>query len=185
MPRVRVRNVTVHERGMALIVVMLVMMVLSALGMSLALVTSTERQVTATYRDGMAALYAADAAIERVLPDLASLDVNNPLTGTETSSFIDGPPGQRRLPDATVIDLHDLTSPPWQLYGHGSLPTASTTLAPTMYAVVWLADDPFDTDGRLSLMAHAYGPRGARRVIEATVLKTDHGVEMLSWRETR
>ena len=116
------------------------------------------------------------------------------------------------MPDGTLVDLHDLTSmvscgrtacseadldalseerpwgrnnPRWQLYGYGALLTPSAAGAPSVYAIVWLADDPSGTVGRLSLMAHAYGPRGTRRVIEATVLLTDHRVEMLSWREIR
>jgi type IV pilus assembly PilX-like protein len=183
MPGIRLRCTTGDERGVALIVVMLVMMALSALGMSLALVTSTERQVTATYRDGMAVLYAADAALERVLPDLEA-----------TSSFIDGPPGPRRMPDGTLIDLHDLTSmvsearsggvPPWQLFGHGPLSIA-TAHSPGVYAIVWRAADPSDTPGRLSVMVHAYGPHGTRRIIEATLLRADRGAEMISWREIR
>jgi hypothetical protein len=67
-----------------------------------------------------------------------------------------------------------------------------------VYAVVWVADDPSETDldpftdggppmlpgvgsednpghGRLALLSHAYGPNGTRRVIEATVAKGELG----------
>ena len=40
--------------------------------MSLAVLASTESRVTATYRDGLEVLYGAEAALERVLPDLAA-----------------------------------------------------------------------------------------------------------------
>jgi len=214
------------DRGIALILVLLVMMTMSALAMSLALLVSTESRVASTYRDGMEVLYGADAALQRVLPDLAAeANPDLALTGTAVSSFIDGPPGLRRLPDGTFMDLHALTSmvncgravcsdidlnevredrpwgrnnPRWQLYGYGSLSGRSGDSR--VYAVVWIADDPAETDddpftdgatiespgrGRLSLTAHGYGMAGTRRVIEATVSKSDGEVHVLSWREVR
>lgn len=211
------------DRGVALIFVLMVMMTLSALAMSLSVIVSTETRVTANYRDGMAALYGADAVLQRVLSDVAAeSDINRILTGLAVSSFVDGPPGSRQLPDGALVDLHTLTSlancgnatcgepelnevsderpfgvnnPRWRLYGHGSLPGE-----PHVYGVVWIGDDPAETDGdpftdassadepgrgRLSMMAHGYGPAGTRRVIEATVVKGDRGLRVLSWREIR
>jgi hypothetical protein len=211
------------DRGVALILVLLVMMTLSALAMSLALLVSTESRITANYRDGMEAFYGAEAGLARVLPDLeAETDPNRVLSGLSVSSFIDGPPGLRRLPDGTFTDLHALTStlncgrvmcsdadldeareerpwgrnnPRWQLYGYGRLPGDSR-----VYAVVWVADDPSETDmdpftdgggeenpglGRLSITAHGYGSAGTRRAIEATVARDARGLSMLSWREVR
>lgn len=163
-----------RDRGVALIVVLLVMMALSALGLSLAMLVSTESRVTANYRDGIEVLYGAEAALERVLPDLASMSV---------SSFTDGPAGARRLPDGTFADLHVLTAAVndtdsrWQLFGHGP-PTGD----PRLYALVWVADEGM---GRLSVLAHAYGPAGSRRAIEATVVRGARGFTVLSWREVR
>jgi hypothetical protein len=87
-------------------------------------------------------------------------------------------------------------NPRWQLYAYGSmedmLPT--DTINSRMYVVVWVADDPSETDnnpfrdgdpaaedgfdsnpgrGVLAMLAHAYGPNGVRRVIEVTVARTD------------
>jgi hypothetical protein len=158
------------EDGVALVIVLLVMVTVTALATSLALLTSTESRVTAAYRDGMEVLYGAEAALERVLPDLAAApDFDRVLTGAVISSFTDGPPGLRRLPDATFTDLHALTAmlncgrvacddaaldalredrpwgpnnPRWQLYGYGS-PAGDWRV----YAVVWVADDQSETDG--------------------------------------
>jgi hypothetical protein len=224
------------DRGVALILVLLVMMTISALAMSLALLVSTESRVTANYRDGIETVYAAQAALERVLPDLSTeSDFNRVLTGMALSSFIDGPAGLRRLPDGTFMDLHALTSilncgrvvcsdvdldesrderpwgrnnPRWQLYGYG--PSTLLGAGPgdsRIYAVIWVADDPSETDmnpftdggpstglwagadnpgrGRLRLTAEAYGPAGTRRVIEASVARDDTGLHVLSWRDTR
>jgi hypothetical protein len=218
-----VRSAAANERGVALILVLVVMMTLSALAASLGMVVSTETRVSANYRDGIEVLYGAEAALQRVLPDLArEADLNPVISGLTVSSFTDGPPGTRRLPDGTVTDLHMLTSmvncgraacgetelnevsedrpwgpnnPRWQLYGYGALASGSR-----VYAVVWVADDPSETDGdpftdgggaenpglgRLSITAHGYGPAGTRRVIAATVSKRDGVLHMLSWREIR
>ena len=215
------------ERGVALILVLLVMMTLSALSMSLAVMVSTESRVAANYRDGVEVSYGAAAALERVLPDLAAVpDLNGVLSGGTISSFIDGPAGLRRLPDGTFTDLRALTSivscgrpvcsdvdldevrddrpwgrnnPRWQLYAYGPS-TAFATEGTRMYTVVWVADDPSETDmdpftdgggtenpgrGRLSITAHAYGPAGTRRIVEATVARDERGLRVLSWRQAR
>jgi hypothetical protein len=218
-----IRARTHDQTGVALILVLLVTMTLSALAMSLAVMVTTESRVSASYRDGMETLYGAEAAFERVLPDLSvESDINPALAGQARSSFIDGPPGLRRLPDGSFTDLRALTSllncgrvvcreedrleagderpwgannPQWQLYGYGPLPGGSR-----VYGVVWVADDPSETDGdpltdgggtdnpgrgRLSLIAHGYGPGGARRVIEASVATGAGHPSILSWREVR
>jgi hypothetical protein len=206
-----------------LILVLLAMMAISALATSLAVLVSTESRVAANYRDGIETLYGAEAAVHRVLPDLAAeTDLDAVLSGAVVSSWTDGPPGRRRLPDGTFADLHELTAmvncgrevcgdadldetrderpwgrnnPRWQLYAYGQLPGDSR-----VYAVVWIADDPSETDeaplidgggdenpgrGRLSITTHGYGPNGTRRIIEATAVMNGQVVEILSWREIR
>jgi hypothetical protein len=215
------------ERGVALILVLLVMMTLSALSMSLAVMVSTESRVAANFRDGIDVSYGAAAALERILPDLAAEpDLNGVLAGVNVSSFIDGPAGLRRMPDGTFTDLRALTSvvncgrpacsdvdlddvrddrpwgrnnPRWQLYAYGPS-TALGAEGARVYAIVWVADDPSETDqdpytdgggvdnpgrGRVSLTAHAYGPASTRRIIEATVARDERGMRVLSWREIR
>jgi PilX N-terminal len=61
------------ERGMALIVALLSMLLLTALGMSLMLTTTTETMVTSNYSSGVEAMYAADAGIERTMQDLLTV----------------------------------------------------------------------------------------------------------------
>jgi PilX N-terminal len=209
-----------NEQGVALIIALLCMLLLTALGMALTLTTSTERQISANYRDGTETMYAADAAVERVMQDVLTVpDWNRILDGTTTSSFVDGPPGVRTLPNGGTFDLIQLTNtvrcgktscsdadmdlptddrpwamnnPRWQLYAYGTgtelIPTA-TTNSP-VYVVVWIGDDPSENDnkpqtdgdesaglnpgkGVVSMLAYAYGPTGVRRVIEATIARTD------------
>jgi hypothetical protein len=97
-------------------------------------------------------------------------------------------------------------NPRWQLFVHGPadrIPGVDSRA----YVVVWVADDPSETDGnpltdggapagdevgtfgnpgrgRLGLIAHAYGPGAARRVVEASVERQEgtRAVRLLGWR---
>ena len=216
-----------REDGIALIVALMATMLMTALGVALILTTSTETMITANYRNGQEALYAADAALERAMDDILTVpDWNNLLNGSTQSAFIDGSPsGTRTLPDGTQIDLSqlvnlsncgkvsgcsasDLTAnltgdrpwgannPVWQLYAFNRLDSMvpSGTINSQYYVVVLVADDPSDDDndplhdgltaaagmpspnpglGVISLRAEAFGPRGAHKVIQMTVARTD------------
>ena len=76
------------------------------------------------------------------------------------------------------------------------------TVESAVYVVVWVADDPLETDGQplidgdttvgpnpgaglLQVLVHAYGVGGTRRVIEATLRRGDSRSRVLSWRELR
>ena len=263
-----------RENGMALMFAMMTMLLMSALGAALVLTTSSETIIATNFRTRGEALYAADAALERIVDDLLTVpDWNQVLSGAVQSAFIDGAPnGSRTLSDRSTIDLtqavgmancQKLTAcsdadmdkvtaerpwgpnnPRWQLYGYGRLsdlmPTASVNSP--YYVVVMVGDDPSELDddatkdgvahcgnavpekepgnpptwscnpgaGVIALRAEAFGPRGAHKVIEMTVARTDTtvfgaegqipvfgdaedynngvgqaGVRILSWREVR
>jgi hypothetical protein len=140
-----------HEDGIAVIVAMMAMLLMTALGMALILTTSSETMIAGNFRNGNEALYAADALVERAMDDLLTVpDWNNLLNGSVQSAFIDGSPsGSRTLPDGTTIDLSEVISlancqkttactvaemnantaerpwgtnnPRWQLYAYGNL----------------------------------------------------------------
>ena len=225
---VRIRQ----EDGIALIVALLAMMLMMALGLTLVMTTTTETKIAANYGRGTEALYAADAAVERVMDDILTVpDWNEILQGNVRSAFVDGSPsGVKALPDGSKLDLGKATNlldcgnadgcseedlnafteerpwglnnPRWQLYAYGPvsamLPT--DTINSYDYVVVWIADDPSETDndptmdgqpgvncdasndpgcsanpglGVLAMHAEAYGPGGAKRVIEITIARTD------------
>lgn len=215
------------ERGVALIIALMSVLLMTALGMALTMMTMTETRIASNYRESNEALYAADAGVERVMQDLLTVpNWNNILAGTARSAFIDGAPsGTRALPDGTQLDLGQATNmvrcgktaacsdvdmnaitderpwgpnnPRWQLYAYAPLgemlPT--DTINSRMYVVVWVADDPSENDdsptidgnppaaggtssdnpggGVLSMLAHAYGPDGVRKVVEVTLARTD------------
>src|SRR4026207_792764 len=59
-----------EERGTALIIALMAMMLLTALGAAVVMVSNTETSISSNYRNSQEALYAADAAVERVVQDL-------------------------------------------------------------------------------------------------------------------
>src|SRR5882724_8657166 len=85
-----------NERGIALVVALLVMTLLTALGMALMLTSQTETMISANYRDSMEGEYVADAGIERVMDDVLTVPDWNTLlvsadgiTAGVTSGFHD------------------------------------------------------------------------------------------------
>ena len=100
------------QRGVALIIVVLVTSFLSALGLGLALIVIMDSLATGNLRGSVAMLYAADAAIELAARDLSMIDDwNLVLQGDARSSFVDGPvPGPRSIPGGEVIDLNGATN---------------------------------------------------------------------------
>jgi hypothetical protein len=95
------------EDGIAMIIALIAMLLMSALGAALILTTSSETMIAGNFRDGGEALYAADAVLERSIDDLLTVSDWNPLLdGSVQSAFIDGPPGgSRTLRDGSTFDL--------------------------------------------------------------------------------
>lgn len=154
---------THNERGVALIIVLLSILLMSALALGLATASSVELTVAAAYRDSQATLYAADAALEFVLDDLArEEDWDAVLAGSSRAALVDGPPAGPRNADGRTIDLGRIldaarresrpwgaNNPVWQLYAYApasAIVPANGTPWPA-YVVVMVADDPSETDG--------------------------------------
>ena len=197
---------------MTLIVALTSLVLLAALGSSLAVVMQTELRAAANYASSREAMYAADGGLEMAAQELLAVgDWNTVLSTGVLSAFVDGPAsGVRQLGDGTSIDLEQATTvantesrpwgannPVWRLFAFGRIGSA-------MYVVVWAGDDPAENDGNplidggdvsnpgagiLALRAEAFGVGGAHKVLEATVRKdsTASGsvVRVLSWQEIR
>lgn len=139
------------EDGVAIVLAMLTVLLLTGLGAALILTTTSETAIAGNFRASVEALYAADAVVECAIGGLRMVpDWNGVLSGGSRSAFIDGEPwGARVLPDGSTIDLATTVSiancnqssvcsaadmdevraarpwgannPRWQLYAYGSL----------------------------------------------------------------
>ena len=164
------------DRGVALIVAMLIMMLLAALGLSLTMVTTTEARVAHSYSSGSESFYAADAALELAVHELAQqADWNRVLDGSASSSFVDPAmasnvwPGGQGWTSAqatahvtcartscSTIDMDTRTlerpwgpnNPRWRLFAYGPLSAMSRsgTIDSAEYVAVWVGDDPLEND---------------------------------------
>ena len=95
------------EGGVAMVIAMMALLLMTALGVALVLSTSSETIIATAYRSGSEALYAADAIVERAMDDL--------LTVTDWNRLLADPPDPRssmarrtaseRLPGGSTIDL--------------------------------------------------------------------------------
>jgi len=139
-----------NEQGIAIVIALMAMLMLSALGIGLMLTTNTETLITANYRDSAEAMYAADAGVERVLQDLLiESDWNQILVGAKQSPFVDGPPsGERQTPFGGTIDLAKATN---------MLNCAKVTTCSTADMDAWSDERPWlQNNPRWQL--YAYGP---------------------------
>ena len=165
----RVRCARVRgKRGVALVVTLMAMTLISALGMALTLVTMTETAILANYREGTETLYAAEAAVEYVMQEVRRVpDWNRVLEGKAPSALADGPPDGTRPFGGTILDLARETAdvnasadegvwgadpPRWELYVSGWLDEVLTpaTGRSRLYVVAWVADGSRAEDDELN-----------------------------------
>jgi len=98
-------------RGVAVLIVMLVMTVASSLALALVLLTTLETHAAFNFRGGSEALFAADAGIELALLDLAAAaNWSSVLDGSSVSTFVDGAAGVRILPDGRPLNLVEVVN---------------------------------------------------------------------------
>ena len=167
----RLRSRLSDQEGSALIVALMAMMLLTALGAAVVMVSSTETRISGNYRDSQEALYAADAAVERVVQDLLLVPRwNDILNGTTQSSFAEGSSttaitlpnggtvtlccgantatGQLQA-DTDTLNLWGANNPRWKLFAWGPLSSMlpDNQIDSAMYVAVWVADDPADGTG--------------------------------------
>jgi hypothetical protein len=112
----RSENNRPRDDGIALIVALLATLVLSALGLSLMVMASTETVIAGNYRDAVEAFHAADAGLERVIAELAMtpdwaavLGAPGGVRSAAPSSFSDGT-SSAVLADGRTLDLLKMTN---------------------------------------------------------------------------
>ena len=165
------------QRGIGLILALLVTSFLSAVGLGLAVVVFMDRLAAGNTQGSVAMLYAADAGIELAAHDLSRADWNAALAGLEQARFSDGEPiGVRGIPGGGAVNLTAETNtlncgkqtpctaaqmdansddrpwgvnnPRWRLYAYGAFENVTEVARPTpCYVAVWIADDTRERDG--------------------------------------
>ena len=197
------------DNGVALVIVMMTITLLTALGTALTLATIAETAIAANYRDATEAFYAAEAAVEFATQEISAVSAwSGVIAKPGRSAFVDGPAGGLRTVGASTLDLGDATrdvnlivagapgpaSRGWVLYAFGRFQdlVPSSLSRSQIYVTVWVADrsetpeDERSGPDVLSILGQAYGARGSRRTVEAIVVKGDAStVHTRSWREWR
>jgi hypothetical protein len=174
------------HKGAALVVAIMAVALLSALGLSLAVLTDTEVRVASNYAQAYEARNAAEVGLELAVRELLAIaDWSGVMAGTTMSAFVDGAPGgERTLSDGASLNLEELTAnlgdPGWRLFAYGPL-SSLASVPSTAYIVVWVGPDPAGKEGVLALRADAFGPSGTRRAVQAAVSPSS----ILSWKEVR
>jgi hypothetical protein len=161
------------ERGSALIVALMATMLLSALGLTLVLMSNTETQISANFRNSQEALYAADAAVERVVQDLLLIPRWNDILAAGSPAQVSATPSgffdtttsptipasgqminlitatQKMQSASDTLNLWGPNNPTWRLFASGQLAAMlpNNVIDSQMYMAVWVADDPADNDG--------------------------------------
>jgi len=159
------------ERGTALLLAVVLVMLLTAVGSAAILASHAETLIAANFRQSREALYVAEGATARMMKDLTDLtDWSAALSGVATSTFIDGPADvEKNLPGGGRVVLccgpasltagvqfrrtgggdWGLDTPQWKLYGWGPASAWRTgdQIQSVFYTVVWVSDDAADGDG--------------------------------------
>ncbi len=188
-----------REDGVALLIAMMAVLLMTALGAALVMSSSSETVIAAQFRNGIEARYAAGAMMVRGMNELMPIDDWSPVTGgVVQSSWIDGTPaGSRTLGDGSAIDLTqvvnlancqkatvcsqadlvDVTAdrpwgvnnPLWTLYRYGRLRDMLPRGTVDSLDYVILLVGNGPSPGLLALRAESFGPRGAHAVVEVTL----------------
>jgi hypothetical protein len=175
------------------------------------LISGSHRASHEAFYAADAALERTIAALA-AMPDWSPVVAEAP--GNLVAGFSDGQ-ARPVAPDGGALDLAALTalrqatsdtvsgpgvygadSPRWQLFAHTRLQDLipKDIVSPPAYLLIWVADDGADGDGdahrdanaAVLLYAEAHGPAGARRAVEAAVMRTPEGaVRVLGWKEVR
>ena len=143
---------------MALVTALMALLMMLALGAGVAVTTMTEVTIAANHRDGIQALYAAEAGIELALNRLrAADDWRTVLNGRDVVTLIGG--GLAGLLHSESVDSRSVV-------------------------IVTVSRDPGEDDGVLVMQSSAIVPGGIRRTVQVTVKRRDSSgeIERMSWR---
>jgi len=188
-----VRRAPNHEAGVALVIVLLTIGLLSATGLGLVLSSTITRLTGANHDESIMLANASESALELAARELTLLvNWDDVLLGMQVSTLVDGAPGHRSVAPGVSLDLLTLTNqltcgrealctdaqvsattrerpwgdnnPRWRLFVHQPLPVMPMpSVILPVYTVVWLGDDAAETDG--DPLADGAGPGQEGRYI--------------------
>jgi len=100
-------NRSAGENGVAMLIAVIALLLMSALGAALLLISSSETIIAGYFRDSIEAQYGAGAMMAFAEDEIGGLDDwASPIAGSARSARGDGGPvGRRTLPDGSTIDL--------------------------------------------------------------------------------
>jgi hypothetical protein len=174
------------EAGVALLLTIMTMLLLSAVVGALTLLTSTESLIAASFRGGREVFYSAEAMGEWSVGALTTLaDEWTAVTaGLKASTFLDGlPSGLRTVADGAAVDLTALAAanPGWHLFAYGPFrDLVRSSQASPLYVVALVSQEDSSLD-KVKVRAMAFGPRGGRRIVELVLFRGPRGVHVVSW----
>ena len=179
------------ESGVALLHVVLLMTLVTAVAAGAATLARTEVLVSRYHHDERGAAYAAQAMLAAALQELdRGPQWNDVLTGARIAAFADGSlTAPRQIPGGGTVliccgpgtptgRLRTETGLAWQPFAWQSLSRLlNLGEAPRYYLIAWVVDDPADGDGdpladsndRILVRAEAVTPLGVRKAVEATM----------------
>ena len=143
---------------MALVTALMALLMMLALGAGVTVTAMTEVTIAANHRDGVQALYAAEAGIELALNRLRAADEwRTVLNGRDAVTVIDG-------------GLADLLH-------SGSVDSRSGV-------IVTVSRNPGEDDSVLVMQSSAILPGGIRRTVQVTVKRrlSSDDIDIMSWR---
>jgi len=167
----------ITDRGIALILALLLTSFLSAVGLGLAIVVFMDRLASGNVKDAVGLRHAAEAGIELAAHELARANWPAVLQGVAQATFSDGTPtGVRAVPGGGEVNLTAETNmlncgkpttcttpqmnadsderpwgvnnPRWRLYAYGAFGNLAALARPVpCFLAVWIADDSAEHDG--------------------------------------
>jgi hypothetical protein len=188
------------DRGNALLPVMLVAVLVSALAMTVSVVVPLETRIAWRFQESVQARYAAEGALSIAIAELRlKPDWTGVVSGAEASALAVGAfAGGATVPGGGRVELccgpgsasawlaaETLASPlpsrramAWRPYYWGTFDSLVPFEPPSrLFLIVWVANDEDDGDAlddrnqAVLLRAEAVEPSGLRRVVEATVAR--------------
>jgi hypothetical protein len=191
-------SVSMREKGAAVLVAMMAILLMTAIGTALIVSSSSDTVMTAQFQRAVEGRYAADVMLQRGLDDLLAIpDWTAVTSGLVQSPWVDGPPiGTRTLAGGSKIDLTAVLNlancqktaacsnadiveatpdrpwgdhnPNWKLYAYGPLDDVLTGVTVDSQFYALLFVGSGPAENLLAVRSEAFGPGGAHAVVEAT-----------------